>query len=224
MNPFQDALKTTLLFEGGYQNLKSDPGNVAPHGVGGGTNFGVTQATYDDYMESHDRPYKPVRFIAPSEVRSIYELEYWRPCGAPALLAANRPVLAACAFDWAVHGGVRKSRIFTQAAVGAMPDGVWGPRTLDAFSKAPDLKQAGEQLRLRAAHHWGRCKGSPGALAALTAARIPQMKGVWPSQSENAAEWLKGWLIRCRKLANAFGIPVHPSYADHAWEHDYPNP
>lgn len=220
--PFQQALQLTLLFEGKYQNRSDDPGNVAPHGVGGGTNFGVTQRTYDTYRESLDLPYKPVRYIAPSEVRAIYDRDYWRLAGCPALLAANRPLLAQATFDWAVHGGVAKARTFVQAAVGTLPDGVWGPRTLDAFADVTDVDATARLFLLRAAHHWVRCRGSEAAKAALTAAHIPQKKGIWPQHSPTANTWLKGWLTRVRGYAKALDVPIHPAYAAGAEDGDFP--
>lgn len=221
---FQRALHQTLLAEGGYQNARNDPGNTAPHGIGGGTNFGVTQATYDAYMDALDLPFKPVRFIKPSEVRAIYEQNYWRLAGCPALLEAGRPLLAQCAFDWAVHGGVKKARVFVQAAVRAFPDGVWGPRTLDAFSNVTDEDAASSLLRLRAAHHWVRTRDDAFARAALSTAGIPQMKGVWPQYSESARPWLKGWLTRIRQYATALALPVHPAFAHGAEDGTFPHP
>lgn len=221
---FQRALHQTLIAEGGYSDARNDPGNAAPHGVGGGTNFGVTQATYDAFRESLDEPYKPVRFIKPSEVRAIYEQNYWRLAGCPALLEAGRPLLASVTFDWAVHGGVKKARVFVQASVRVLPDGVWGPRTLDAFSKVTDRAAAQELLRLRSAHHWVRCRDDAAAKAVLAAAGVPQMKGVWPVYNESARGWLKGWLTRVRQYAKALGLDVHPAFAAGAEDGHFPQP
>ena len=222
--PFQQALQATLREEGGYQNLRSDPGNYAPHGIGGGTNFGITQRTYDEYRESLDQPYKPVRYIAPSEVRAIYEFRYWRAAGCPTLVTAERPLLAAVTFDWAVHGGVTKARTFVQAALRVTPDGVWGTRTLDALSDVQDGLVAAELMRLRAAHHWVRCRDSEPAKQVLIAAKLPQKKGIWPTYSLAAESWLKGFLGRCRRISTALGLSVHPSFADGAEQHPYPTP
>lgn len=222
---FDKILPLTLSYEGGYQNLKSDPGNVAPHGIGGGTMKGITQGTYDAYKDSLDLPYKPVRYISDAEVREIYRRDYWAiPSGPSVVLAAGKPLLAAVDFDWGVHGGTKKARVFVQAAVGSFPDGAWGPNTLDAIAKCDDRKAASELLRLRVAHHWVRCTGSQRARDVLTTAKIPNMKGVWPSHSASAASWLKGWLIRCRSLAETLGLDTHPSFAKGAEAHDYPNP
>ena len=220
--PFQEALHLTLLAEGGYQNLRTDPGNVAPHGVGGGTNFGITQRTYDAFYDSLDLPYKPVRYIKPSEVRAIYEREYWRAAGCPVLLEAGRVKLAQVTFDWAVHGGVTKARTFVQAAVGASPDGVWGPRTLDAFSDVADETAANALLRLRTAHHWIRCRGDEHARQVLRDARLPEKKGIWPTYSPDAQDWLKGFLTRVRRYAEALGLAIHPSFAAGAEQGSYP--
>ena len=225
MTSFESVLPVVLRFEGGYQNLTSDPGNVAPHGVGGGTNQGITQGTYDDYKESLDLPYKPVRYITAAEVREIYRRDYWAiPSGPSVILSADKPLLAAASFDWGVHGGTRKARIFVQAAVGAFPDGLWGPKTLDAIAKCDDARAAQELLRLRTAHHWVRCRDSSVAKAVLEHARIPNIKGVWPVYSRSAALWLKGWLNRVRALAQHLQVPSHPSWEPGAESKPYPQP
>lgn len=222
---FDKILPIVLDYEGGYQNLKSDPGNVAPNGVGGGTNKGITQRTYDAYKDSLDLPYKPVRYISDAEVREIYRRDYWAiPSGPSVILAAGKPLLAAVAFDWGVHGGTKKARVFVQAAIRTFPDGMWGENTLDALAKADDASAAALLLKLRCAHHWVRCRDSSRARDVLRAARIPDMKGVWPQYSPSARGWLKGWLTRSRRLAETLGVSVDSSFRQGAEEHDYPNP
>lgn len=220
---FPGALALTLRFEGGYQNLRSDPGNRAPHGVGGGTNRGITQATYDAFRDARDLPYKPVRHIADEEVAAIYRTRYWAlPSGPGIIAAAHKPILAACAFDWGVHGGTGKARRFVQAAVGVLPDGQWGPKTLDAIAKCDDASAAARLNVLRVAHHWVRCRGDEAAREALRAARIPELKGVWPQYSASAEVWLGGFLTRVRTLSVHHGLPVHPSFAPNAEDGTYP--
>lgn len=220
---FADALALTLAFEGGYQNHRDDPGNIAPHGVGGGTNRGITQATYDAWRDARELPYKPVRHIADEEVATIYRTRYWAlPSGPGVIAAAHKPILAACAFDWGVHGGTGKARRFVQAAVGVLPDGQWGPKTLDAIAKCDDKAAAARLNMLRVAHHWVRCRGDDAAREVLVAARIPQMPGVWPQYSVSAARWLKGFLTRVRTLSVHHELPVHPSFAVRAEDSAYP--
>lgn len=211
---FNGQLALTLRFEGGYQNLASDPGNRAPHGIGGGTNQGITQGTYDDFRESRDLPYAPVRYITDEEVRTIYKTRYWQVPSGPAIIAeAKRPRLACVTFDWGVHGGTGKARRFVQAAVGVLPDGVWGPKTLDAIARCDDVETAHRLCVLRAMHHWVRCRGDSVAKIVLMEARIPQTKGVWPVYSESARPWLKGFLTRVRLLAAHHKLPPHPAWA-----------
>ena len=222
---FDKVLPLVLRFEGGYQARRDDPGNVAPHGIGGGTNRGITQRTYDAYKDSLDLPYKPVRYITDAEVREIYRRDYWAiPSGPSIVLNAGKPLLAAVHFDWGVHGGTKKARVFLQAAVRTFPDGAWGPNTLDAIAKCQDRQAAGELLRLRVAHHWVRCTDSPRARDVLLAAKIPNMRGVWPTYSASARGWLKGWLARVRSLAHILELPIHASFEQGAEAHDYQNP
>jgi len=219
---FKGALALVLRYEGGWQNAKSDPGNIAPHGVGGGTNKGITQGTYDEFRESRDQPYAPVQGITDEEVATIYRTRYWQQPSGPQIIAtAGKPRLACVTFDWGVHGGTGKARRFVQAAVGLLPDGVWGPKTLDAIAKCDDVATAHRLLVLRTAHHWVRTRGDSVAKIILREARIPEMKGVWPVYSEAARPWLKGFLARVRDLARHHGLPSHPSWAEGAHEAHY---
>jgi lysozyme family protein len=68
---FNACLGFVLQAEGGYVNRSSD--------LGGPTNQGITQTTYDHYRQAHKLSLQPVLNIAQSEVIAIYETLYWIP-------------------------------------------------------------------------------------------------------------------------------------------------
>lgn len=199
---YDDALAFVLRAEGGYVNNPADPG--------GATNYGITQATYDDYREDEDKPAQSVRLITKDEVARIYHTRYWRLCGAPALVAAAKHRLAFVTFDWAVNAGVSRSQVYVQAVVGTTPDGMWGERTLDAIALCDDAAATSAYLALRADHYRARV-GQDAARDRLTANRLPP-KYV-PKVHPPSGQFLKGWLARLRNAARATGVPIGPTFA-----------
>ena len=66
---FDESLDIVLDAEGGYSNVKGDPG--------GQTNKGVTHRTYDRYRAKKNLPTTNVKNISDNEVNEIYRNEYW---------------------------------------------------------------------------------------------------------------------------------------------------
>ncbi|GAB4161818.1 MAG: glycosyl hydrolase 108 family protein [Cyanobacteria bacterium J069] len=135
---FQEALRFTLRWEGGYVNHPADRG--------GETNRGITTATYRAYRQGKGLPVQSVQMITEDEVREIYERLYWQParCG-----MMQRP-LAIAHFDTAVNFGVGGATMFLQELTGVPVDRVLGPRTQQAIAQAPhqDLAQQLCQARI----------------------------------------------------------------------------
>lgn len=91
---FQDLLKYLYPQEGGYSNRKED--------LGGKTNLGVTQATYDWYNKKHNTEQKDVKNITKEEATKIYYDYYWKGSGASKIKDKK---LALMYFDSAVNHG-----------------------------------------------------------------------------------------------------------------------
>ncbi|HIK39137.1 glycosyl hydrolase 108 family protein, partial [Thermoleptolyngbya sp. M55_K2018_002] len=121
---FQEALRFTLRWEGGYVNYPADRG--------GETNFGITTATYRAYRQSRGLPVQSVRLIMEDEVRDIYEQLYWQPAQCSMM---QRP-LAIAHFDTAVNFGVGGATMFLQEILGLRVDRVFGPVTQRAIREA----------------------------------------------------------------------------------------
>jgi lysozyme family protein len=120
MTEFERALAKVLVSEGGYVNLKADPG--------GATNRGVTQRVYDAYRQRLGLPLVPVRGISATEVEAIYKANYWSLAKCDQLPAGISYVV----FDGAVNSGVAQSVKWLQRALNVVPDGVVGNATLAA--------------------------------------------------------------------------------------------
>ena len=163
MPGFAQALPVILRAEGGYVDDPVDRG--------GATNFGVTQKTYDAYRIKKRLGKVSVRGITTEEVGSVYHVRYWLKGKCDAL-----PWPASMAhFDSCVNHGPRNAAKLLQRAVGAVPDGKIGPRTLAAVVKTSGL--ANTLL-------WGRVR------------YYLKIVKVRPSQ----IRFLRGWLLRVLHL------------------------
>lgn len=134
MNRFDDCLAFVLAREGGYVDHPAD--------LGGATNQGITQKTYDNYRKTDKRS---VQYIDEREVRDIYRAAYWIPakCG---ILAVPVDLVI---FDAAVNHGVSRSAKLLQEAVGVVVDGNIGPITIDAVKEMPPMDLAEDLIDLR---------------------------------------------------------------------------
>ncbi|WP_434733771.1 glycoside hydrolase family 108 protein [Rhizobium sp. YTUHZ044] len=121
MTEFERALTRVLVHEGGYVNLKADPG--------GATNRGITQRVYNAYRQRLGLQLVSVRGISSSEVEAIYKTNYWDLAKCDLLPAGVSYVV----FDGAVNSGVAQSVKWLQRALGVMADGVVGNATLAAI-------------------------------------------------------------------------------------------
>lgn len=104
MTIFEKALKFVLLHEGGYVNNPNDKG--------GATNKGITQNTYNAWLQSKKQNLKDVRHITDEEVRQIYYNNYWLKAGCDKMSEK----FAILAFDTAVNMGVSRVKPFLEYA------------------------------------------------------------------------------------------------------------
>lgn len=119
MNAFEEAFRLVIGHEGGYSNDPKDPG--------GETKYGISKRSY-----SHI----DIGALTLDGARRIYKADYWDKIHGDDL----DPGLALVAFDAAVNNGVSQSIRWLQGAVGVKQDGVIGPATLNALSKADPAK------------------------------------------------------------------------------------
>jgi lysozyme family protein len=117
-NSYSQALKLSLVHEGGFVDN--------PHDPGGATNKGITQAVYDDWRTREGLPRRSVKFINDFETGAIYRKQYWDQIKGDDLPAG----VDYCVFDFAVNSGVNRAVRFLQRSVGVFEDGKLGEITL----------------------------------------------------------------------------------------------
>lgn len=130
MDKFLKYLEYVLVHEGGYVNNPKDPG--------GATNFGVTQAVYNEYLNSCGKKAQSVAVITRREVEAIYRIRYWMRVRGDEL----PPGWDYAAFDLGVNSGTSRAIKFLQATAnkygaGLEEDGVMGAKTVAAIKALP---------------------------------------------------------------------------------------
>ena len=139
---------------------RNDPGNWTGGQVGvgqlKGSKFGISAASH---------PGEDIANLTIERAKQIYLAEYWGPAGCDAVPDQVKFQL----FDMAVNSGVRQAIKTLQRAIGAAPDGVLGPLTLQALQSMP----------------------APRLVARFNAQRLPFMVSLpnWASAS-------RGWTLR----------------------------
>lgn len=124
MSNFDRAFTDLSGNEGCYSNHQNDPGSE--------TNWGITVA-----VARADGYSGPMRDMPQGVAKDIYRRKYWRPW----METLNYSV-AFQVFDASVNSGERQAAKWLQRAAGVEDDGVVGPVTLAAVSKADPVKLA----------------------------------------------------------------------------------
>ncbi len=120
---FDKAFDRVIGHEGGFQNDPADRGNWTTGRVGEGENkgtkFGLAAMTYPDL---------DIENLTVQQAKDIYYRDWWASLG----MDRFRPAMQYQMFDAAVNHGMRNATKMLQRAVGAVADGVIGPKTLRA--------------------------------------------------------------------------------------------
>lgn len=117
---FENCLKKTLKYEGGYVDHLKDPG--------GATNLGVTKKVWEAWV-GHEVTKDTIKALTVADVTPLYRKKYWDVCRCDDLPAGLDDVI----FDIAVNSGTSRAAKFLQSAVGVVADGVVGNLTLNAL-------------------------------------------------------------------------------------------
>jgi len=116
MAKFSEAIKKTLIHEGGYVNDPDD--------AGGETNFGISKRSY---------PNVDIKNLTLAGAKDIYRRDYWERLRADEI---THQQVADELFDTAVNMGVRTATKLIQMALDVHPDGVLGNITLSTLNKS----------------------------------------------------------------------------------------
>ena len=114
---FEEALEHVLKHEGGFVNHPKDPGGM--------TNLGVTKKVWDEWI-GRESSEDEMRNLKPEDVADLYKKLYWDRVKADDLPSG----VNYCVFDAAVNSGTGRAAKWLQEAVGAVPDGAIGAKTL----------------------------------------------------------------------------------------------
>jgi lysozyme family protein len=117
---FDIAFDRLLGHEGGYVNDPNDPG--------GETNWGISKRSYS---------YLDIKNLTRDQAKQIYFDDFWVPVTRGGLFDS---VLFQM-FDFAVNSGIANAIHAMQRAVGAVPDGYWGPESARAASEKSEADQ-----------------------------------------------------------------------------------
>lgn len=120
---FRKCLDLVLKHEGGFVNHPKDPGGM--------TNLGVTKRVWEEWA-GHEVDEKAMRALTPAIVAPMYEMKYWRPSYCEKLPAG----LNLLVFSMAVNAGSGRSVKLLQDAIGVLPDGIIGPRTMAKINES----------------------------------------------------------------------------------------
>jgi hypothetical protein len=140
------ALQIALVFV--LQNEGSTFVND-PLDRGGPTRYGITQNTLSHFI-GRTASVDEVRNISMATVTDIYRQLYWNPIKGDNIQDQR---LATAIFDIAVLAGPSAAVRMAQAAVGAVVDGMMGPKTLAAINTC-DADKALQSISLKACSYY----------------------------------------------------------------------
>lgn len=168
-NRNDEVLDLILRHEGGYVNDPDDPGGV--------TNMGITLKSFQEWMDGRGltgfiATPEMIKELNPADAKTFYGEQY---------LSKFDWVADDCLFqllcDTAVLHGRGRTSIWLQRAVGALEDGVLGPKTREAVKNAAPRRVYQALLRLRINNY-----------------------GVLVSQNSKLVKFLPGWLRRTTEM------------------------
>lgn len=177
---FLDTLKFALQWEGGYSNIKGD--------LGGATNYGITQSTYNEFRLSNNLPTNDIKKISMPEVEQIYFDRFWNRAGCPHIVS---PKVAMVIADFVINSGFASKSGYggmqiIQRIFKVTPDGISGTATQSAINSMINLH--GESFV---------CK-------LINDAREKNFERLGKSPSQK--QFLGGWLNRVHDLSKVIGV------------------
>lgn len=118
---FDRAFAALIGHEGAYTNNPKDRGNWTSGVIGKGslkgTKYGISAMAYPSF---------DIQNLSLVNAKKVYFDDFWQKCRCDELPEAVRFDV----FDMAVNSGVSMAIKTLQKAAGALPDGIFGPKTM----------------------------------------------------------------------------------------------
>lgn len=118
---FNSVFVNIIGTEGGYVNSPNDPG--------GETKYGISKRSYPDL---------DIKNLTLEKAKEIYWYDFWMKLR----LDMIAPSLDEFIFDFAVNSGVGTVARMIQRAIGVLPDGIIGERTVAALKSCDGMALA----------------------------------------------------------------------------------
>ena len=168
---FEEIIEVVLAHEGGFVDDPDDKG--------GATNWGVTQAVWEDFLEDEFTS-EDVKGFTREQAIELYKEEFWIPSQSEKLPEEIREVY----FEMCVNHGQRNAVKILQSAVNAKGgnievDGGIGPNTI----KASSVLKLWELQVERSGFYWNLV-----------------FVGSFYGKRNNQAKFIRGWIRRCFNL------------------------
>ena len=168
---FEEIIEVVLAHEGGFVDDPDDRG--------GATNWGVTQAVWEDFLEDEFTS-EDVRNFSREQAIELYREEFWKPSQAEKLQEEIREVY----FDMCVNHGQRNAVKILQTAVNVkggslVVDGGIGPNTINA---SENLSLSDVQIE-RSGFYWNLV-----------------FVGSFYGKRNRQQKFIRGWIRRCFNL------------------------
>ncbi|NCJ05191.1 peptidoglycan DD-metalloendopeptidase family protein [Synechococcales cyanobacterium C] len=144
------ALAFTLHWEGGAVDHVDD--------LGGRTNRGITQGTYDRWRDQQGLHRQDVWLVSEAEATRIYREQYWVLGNLP---QRAHPAFEIVHFDTCVMHGIVGGTIFLQELFNLKMDGILGPQTEAAVLRGNGMDSALRYCKNREAYRHQRVRENP---------------------------------------------------------------
>lgn len=136
MTQYDDIITSILKREGAFVDDPDDPGGI--------TNYGITVKSLSEHR-GHPATADDIRRLTPSDARAFYYEMYIVKPGFDKLPMVIAPIVIDCG----VNNGRERATKWLQQAVGVVPDGKLGPRTLAALNGVVTKNVVHSIIRIR---------------------------------------------------------------------------
>ncbi len=140
MSNFNQAMRHTIKWEGGYVDHPSDPGGATNYGISLRFLLGLGYIKSFDYDADGDIDAIDIRELQEEHAKELYRKHFWNPKYEKVEIDG----LATKLFDFGVNMGRLTAVKLLQKVVGAKEDGLFGEQTL----KAVNLYRTGCLVRM----------------------------------------------------------------------------